>query len=98
MVNNRPQLHWFDRKLLEMIMITGTFEVLANSKLRKSTCGHTRGLTNRGLKIRDLETSNVSWVNNYRTDVLDPQKGDFIRWDGRNVLCIVEGVQDYDQF
>lgn len=78
-------------------MFTSTLRIIATTQLRKCPWGAKKGLINRGLRVLDIATGEQSWINNFRTDVLDPTKGQYIRWDGRNVLCLVEADCD-DEF
>lgn len=79
-----------------MKSITATYKVIAKTQLRRCPWGTKKGLLNNGLLIADINTGEQSWISNFRTDVFDPRPQQLIRWDGRNILCIVDGLGEQD--
>lgn len=76
-------------------MSTTTQVIIASTKIRASDRGYTRGLKFRGLLVREAGTDETAtWINNFCTHALDPQKGDLIRYDGKSILCIVEATNE----
>jgi hypothetical protein len=65
-----------------------TYQVLARTNIRRGRYGS----RNRGLKIQDLETGEISWINNERPFDRDIDKGDYIRYNGKNINLIENGA------
>ena len=79
-----------------MRSVTETYRVITKTKLRRCNWGHKNGLVNRGYLVASLLDGTKSWIDNFRTDVIDPEKNQLIRWDGRNILCVVTGMSEND--
>ncbi len=65
-----------------------TYQVLARTGIRHGRYDS----RNRGLKIRDIETGEISWINNERPYDRDIDRADYIRYDGKNITLIEDGV------
>ena len=65
-----------------------TYQVLARTDIRRGRYDS----RNRGLKIRDIETGEISWINNERPYYRDIDKADYIRYDGKNITLIEDGA------
>ena len=65
-----------------------TYQVLARTDIRRGRYDS----RNRGLKIRDIETGEISWINNERPYDRDIDKADYIRYDGKNITLIEDGA------
>ena len=65
-----------------------TYQVLARTDIRRGRYDS----RNRGLKIRDIETGEISWINNERPYDRDINKGDYVRFDGKILTLIKNGA------
>ncbi len=65
-----------------------TYQVLARTDIRRGRYGS----RNCGLKIRDIETGEISWINNERPYDRDINKGDYVRFDGKILTLIEDGA------
>ncbi|MDJ0570393.1 MAG: hypothetical protein QNJ53_15310 [Pleurocapsa sp. MO_192.B19] len=65
-----------------------TYQVLARTDIRRGRYDS----RNRGLKIRDIETGEISWINNERPYDRDIDKADYICYDGKNITLIEDGA------
>lgn len=83
-------------QVMKTTAVTATYKVIAKTQLRRCPWGTKKGLLNRGLLVADINTGEQSWISNFRIDVIDPRPLQLIRWDGRNILCIVNDLNEND--
>ena len=61
-----------------------TYQVMARTDIRRGRWGS----RNRGLKLKNINTSEYSWVNNERPYDKDIQVADYVRYDGQTLTVI----------
>ncbi|WP_036489711.1 hypothetical protein [Myxosarcina sp. GI1] len=66
-----------------------TYQVMARTAIRHGWLGS----ENRGLKVKNLSTKEITWINNYRPHDKDINRGDFIRFDGKDIQVIRDGMR-----